>query len=254
MRKRWKSNLVRFFLWRKFQRLCKCDWHNVRSYLFFNVQKFRAWISDSGCKDLNNETLKYSVTCIAISTGTTEHVMAVTIWGHQGWRLDVGWVGVCVCVCACLHLLSLHYRSAPSVQLWCVCVRDHIMPWSWHHVNEIHTGDRWKQLRWQLTNPHTNTHRLMTTLKATDIQTHLARLPAEDRLQTHSQTRGRWKHCWHQSTNAAHISVTCEDRDSHSLVAHLSTFQGKYSLHTHTNCTPSSCLSSLLFKKKTQTF
>ncbi len=29
--------------------VCKRDWHNVRSYLFFNVQKFRMRISDSVC-------------------------------------------------------------------------------------------------------------------------------------------------------------------------------------------------------------
>lgn len=74
------------------------------------------------------------------------------------------------CACVFLQLLSFHYRSSPSVQHWCVCGRDHIMPWPWHHVNEIHTGDRWKQHCCQQPNPHTNTHRLMTTLKAMDIQ------------------------------------------------------------------------------------
>ncbi len=32
--------------------VCKRDWHNVRSYLFFNVPKFRTKISDSVCRDL----------------------------------------------------------------------------------------------------------------------------------------------------------------------------------------------------------
>ncbi len=44
MRKRRKSNPIRFFLWRtnvSEESLCKRDWHNVRSYLFFNVRKFR---------------------------------------------------------------------------------------------------------------------------------------------------------------------------------------------------------------------
>ncbi len=36
----------------------KCDWHNVRSYLFFNVQKFWTRISDSVCNEL------YSWYCI----------------------------------------------------------------------------------------------------------------------------------------------------------------------------------------------
>ncbi len=41
MRKRRKSNLVRIFLWRMkvLEAVCKRDWHNVRLYLFFNVQK-----------------------------------------------------------------------------------------------------------------------------------------------------------------------------------------------------------------------
>ncbi len=42
MRKRRKSNLVRFFLWTKVsEAVCKHDWQNVRSYLFFYVWKFR---------------------------------------------------------------------------------------------------------------------------------------------------------------------------------------------------------------------
>ncbi len=52
MRKRRKSNLVRFFFFlygHVSEAVCKRDWHNVRSYLFFNVQKFRMRISDSVC-------------------------------------------------------------------------------------------------------------------------------------------------------------------------------------------------------------
>ncbi len=39
--KRKKSNPIRIFLWRMkiSEAVCKRDWHNVRSYLFFNVQK-----------------------------------------------------------------------------------------------------------------------------------------------------------------------------------------------------------------------
>ncbi len=33
--------------------VCKRDWHNVRSYLFFNVRKFRTKISDSVFRDLS---------------------------------------------------------------------------------------------------------------------------------------------------------------------------------------------------------
>ncbi len=32
--------------------VCKRDWHNVRSYLFFNVRTFRTKISDSVCNGL----------------------------------------------------------------------------------------------------------------------------------------------------------------------------------------------------------
>ncbi len=41
--KRKKSNTIRIFLWRTkiSEAVCKRDWHNVRSYLFFNVRKIR---------------------------------------------------------------------------------------------------------------------------------------------------------------------------------------------------------------------
>ncbi len=54
MRKRRKWNLIRIFLWRTKppEAVCKHDWHNVRSYLFFYVRKCRTRISDSVCKDL----------------------------------------------------------------------------------------------------------------------------------------------------------------------------------------------------------
>ncbi len=43
-----------FFLWRtKFwEAFCKRDWHNMRSYLFFNMQKLVTKITDSVCKNL----------------------------------------------------------------------------------------------------------------------------------------------------------------------------------------------------------
>ncbi len=43
-----------FFLWRTkvLEAVCKRDWYNVRSYLFFNVRKFRTKILDSVCNDL----------------------------------------------------------------------------------------------------------------------------------------------------------------------------------------------------------
>ncbi len=35
--------------------VCKRDWHNVRSYLFFNMRKFQMKISDSVCNDLYSQ-------------------------------------------------------------------------------------------------------------------------------------------------------------------------------------------------------
>ncbi len=46
-----------FFWWTKVsEAVCKRDWHNMRSYLFFNVRKFRTEISDSVCNDLKAST------------------------------------------------------------------------------------------------------------------------------------------------------------------------------------------------------
>ncbi len=44
-RKLRKSNLIWIFLWRAkvLEALCKCYWHNVRSYLFLTSKKF--WLS-----------------------------------------------------------------------------------------------------------------------------------------------------------------------------------------------------------------
>jgi len=44
-----KSNLIWIFLWQTkvSEAVCKRDWHNVRSYLFFNVRTFCMRISDS---------------------------------------------------------------------------------------------------------------------------------------------------------------------------------------------------------------
>ncbi len=54
MQKHRKSNLIRMFFWRTkvSEAVSKRDWHNMRSYLFFNMQKFRMEISDSVCNDL----------------------------------------------------------------------------------------------------------------------------------------------------------------------------------------------------------
>ncbi len=46
--------IIFYFLWRTefSEAVCKCDWHNMRSYLFFNVRKFQMRILDLVCKDL----------------------------------------------------------------------------------------------------------------------------------------------------------------------------------------------------------
>ncbi len=54
MRIRRKSNLVRIVLLRTkvSEAVCKFDWRNMWSYLFFNMWKFQMIIWDSVCKDL----------------------------------------------------------------------------------------------------------------------------------------------------------------------------------------------------------
>ncbi len=55
MRKCRKSNLIHFFFFfmmKVSEAVCKHDWHNMMSYLFFNVRKVRTKISDSVYNDL----------------------------------------------------------------------------------------------------------------------------------------------------------------------------------------------------------
>ncbi len=56
-----KSNPIWIFLWRTkvSEAVCKRDWHNMRSYLFFNVQKFRTQcaMAFSEQRDLNYSKL-----------------------------------------------------------------------------------------------------------------------------------------------------------------------------------------------------
>ncbi len=76
MQKRRKLNLVRIFLlWLNVsEAVCKRDWHNMRSYLFFNVWKFRTIISDSMCKDL------YSNCCACRFSVINESILIVHIF------------------------------------------------------------------------------------------------------------------------------------------------------------------------------
>ncbi len=41
--------------------VCKRDWQNVRSYLFFNMQTFRMKISDSVCNDLKGILYRFVI-------------------------------------------------------------------------------------------------------------------------------------------------------------------------------------------------
>ncbi len=43
---KWQTNVL--------EEVCKGDWHNVRSYVFFYVIMFQTKISDSVCNDLNS--------------------------------------------------------------------------------------------------------------------------------------------------------------------------------------------------------
>ncbi len=58
MQKKFKNNPIQIFLWlMKIEKaMCKRVWHNVRSYLFFNVRTFQTKMSDSVC----NVTLSLS--------------------------------------------------------------------------------------------------------------------------------------------------------------------------------------------------
>ncbi len=47
-----KRNPIFFWRTKVSEAACKRDWRNVRSYLFFNMQKFKTKISDSVCNDL----------------------------------------------------------------------------------------------------------------------------------------------------------------------------------------------------------
>ncbi len=45
------DTILYLFCTKLLEAVCKHDWHNVRSYLFFNMPKFRIRIWDSVCKD-----------------------------------------------------------------------------------------------------------------------------------------------------------------------------------------------------------
>ncbi len=61
--KRKNSHSIRIFLWwtKISEVMCKHDWHNVRSYLFFNVRTFWTKISDSVCNDLFTKNITFFV-------------------------------------------------------------------------------------------------------------------------------------------------------------------------------------------------
>ncbi len=63
MRKTQKLALDPNFLWwtKISEVMCTHDWHNVRSYLFFNVRTFWTKISDSVCNDLFTKNITFFV-------------------------------------------------------------------------------------------------------------------------------------------------------------------------------------------------
>ncbi len=69
------------FFWRTkvSEAVCKRDWHNVRSYLFLNVWKFRRKISDSVCRDLKNHLFMNQTTerCLFQPTRTTLNCFSI---------------------------------------------------------------------------------------------------------------------------------------------------------------------------------
>ncbi len=70
------------FLWQKkvSEAVCKHDWHNVRSYLIFNVWKFLTRISDLLCNDLN---LNFQMKWIPINmTGFRMRNFTKQWWSH----------------------------------------------------------------------------------------------------------------------------------------------------------------------------
>ncbi len=60
-----KSNPIRIFFWRTkiSEAVCKRDWHNVRSYLFFNVRNVRTKNSDSVCNGLKFSVFSWCMNC-----------------------------------------------------------------------------------------------------------------------------------------------------------------------------------------------
>jgi len=82
-----KFQLIWIFLWRMkvSEAVCKHNWHDVRSYLFFTMQKFRTRISDSVCKDLYH---KHGF----LGTKLLMHALAlICLWGWKPLALSHNW-------------------------------------------------------------------------------------------------------------------------------------------------------------------
>ncbi len=99
MQKHRKSNLIRMFFWRTkvSEAVSKRDWHNMRSYLFFNLQKFWTEISDSVCNDL-----------LANKTTFASDMFRVFVFGsHTKIKLTL----LKICLGYFLHLLVDLFKS-----------------------------------------------------------------------------------------------------------------------------------------------
>ncbi len=81
-------NLIQFFLWQTniLEAVCKCDWHNVRLYLFFNVPKIRTRCPMT--LRLNWKTpAKMNTTCDTVTSLTSVVApLAVGLWGQTGYQ------------------------------------------------------------------------------------------------------------------------------------------------------------------------
>lgn len=154
------------------------------------------------------------------------------------------WCG-CVCVCVCLHLLSIHYRSAPSVQLWSYPGRDTMLMRSTQVTGESSTAGRWQIPTqtltdlWQHWRQWTSKHTSPVCLLKT-VYKHTHWHVADENT---AGIKAQMLHTsqWHAKTEI--LTAWWHICQLFKVNIHFT--------HTHANCTPFSCLSSLLFKKTT---
>ncbi len=86
--------------------VCKRDCHNVRLYLFFNMQKFQMQISDSVCRDLYycNSTLKWRFQIINRGLGSAVKLSTLDLnpWQKEVVLLKRGFLKTLHCCVLCI--------------------------------------------------------------------------------------------------------------------------------------------------------